>query len=283
MIKITMAVKIVADSACDLPEELVQSAGVSVVPLTVRFGDEQFFDRGGLSSQEFWERCARQSSLPETSAPSPGQFSEAFIKAAEEGNDAVVCITLSAELSSTFQSARTAAASVASTIPVHVVDSRTATMGTGLQVLHAAELAASSLNADKIISAITALSKRIRLFAVLDTMEYLKRGGRIGSAKALVGSLLSIKPVLTTKNGLVELVSKQRTRARSLQYLVDKVARCGNITRLAVMHAQAPDLEELLAPLRKLQPKAQIIVNGIGPVIGTHVGPGAVGIVYAES
>ncbi len=277
-----MAVKIVADSSCDLPSELIEAAGISVVPLTVRFGTEEFIDGQGLSMREFWERCARQTSLPETSAPSPGQFSEAFLRAAEEGNDSVVCITLSSELSGTFQSARTGAASVASTIPVHVVDSRTATMGTGLQVLHAAELASGNHNAEKVVAAIMSLSKRIRLFAVLDTVEYLKRGGRISSARALVGSLLSIKPVITTKNGIVELVSKQRTRSRSLQYLVDKVARCGNITRLAVMHAQAADLEDLLAPLRKLHPKAQIIVNSIGPVIGTHAGPGAVGIVYAE-
>ncbi len=266
------------DSAADLPAELAAASGITVVPLDVRlgpFGPEAMRE---LDPAAFWQRCATVPDLPETSAPSPGAFRDAFLDAASQGASGVVCITISAALSATYQAAVAGAAEAAGAIEVEVVDSRFATMGQGLLAVDAAQRAGCGEPLAACVAGVRAAIARTEVFGTLDTLENLRRGGRIGGAQAFLGSLLSIKPVVEVRDGVVEPESRQRTRARSLAYLVDKLAATGPLERLAVVHAAAPDLEDLLAMTAKVFPREQTVVGWIGPVIGAHTGPGTVGL-----
>ena len=274
-------IRVVTDSACDLPPALADQHHIEIVPLTIRFGDEELVDRRDLSPQEFWARSSRSPVLPETSAPSAGAFEQAFRKAADEGADGVVCVTLSSALSATHQAASLAATSVGDTIAVKVIDSKAVTMAQGLVAIEAATMAAQGKGLDDVAGAAEDLSSRTRVFGALDTLENLKKGGRIGGAQALIGSLLSIKPVIELRDGVVEPESRQRTRAKSLRYLVEKVKENGAVENLWVMHGEAPDVEELLDLLDAVYPRDDILVGDIGAVIGTHAGPRIIGVIFA--
>jgi DegV family protein with EDD domain len=274
-----MTVRIVTDSACDLPQAVADAHGIEIVPLTIRFGGTEFTDRLDLSVDEFWRRSAASAELPETAAPSPGQYEETFRRLAGAGADGVVCIALSGELSATIQSARLAADSVADTIRVEVVDSRSVTMGLGMIVLTAARRAEEGADVDTIVKEAVSLAERTRVWGALDTLENLKKGGRIGGAKALVASVLSIKPIIEVRNGKVEEGGKQRTRARALAFLIDKVREQGPVENLAVMHADTDDVDAFIERLRPFA-AGEIVVGDIGPVIGSHSGRGAIGVVF---
>jgi DegV family protein with EDD domain len=271
-------IRVVTDSACDLSAELAASADVTVVPLSIRFGSEEFVDGSTLSTDEFWARCKASSVLPETSAPSPGAFQEAFVAAADDGYDGVLCINLSSEVSATYQAATAAAKAVDDRIPVRTIDSRSLTMGLGLMALDAAELAKGGATLEELVDRVTALIPRTQVYGVVDTLEHLEKGGRIGGARALLGSLLSIKPVVTLLDGRVEEESKQRTRARSLRYLADKAKASSPISRLAVCNGAAPDIDEVLGLLDGVPSDHPLVVTDLGPVVGTHTGPGTVGL-----
>ena len=274
-----MPVRVVTDSACDLPEELAEQLGVVIVPLTIRFGSEELVDRKELSTAEFWRRLESSPVLPETAAPSAGAFEAAFRGLVAEGADGIVCINLSSKLSATMQSAQVAATSLADTCPVVVIDSKTASMGVGNLVVSAAELAAGGASLDEIVRDVTSRRDRTRLFGSLDTLEYLRKGGRIGAAQALLGSVLSIKPVVEVRDGVVAEAGKVRTRSKALRTLAEQVAK-QPVERLAVLQGNAPDLEELLALLEPHVPRDQIIVGVVGPVIGTHAGPRVIGVTF---
>jgi DegV family protein with EDD domain len=273
-------VGVITDSACDLPPELTDEQGIDVVPLTIRFGEEELLDRRDLTPEDFWARCARTPRLPETAAPSPGAFQEAYDRAAAGGATGLVCVTLSSALSATYQSAVTAAQAVADRIPVRVVDSRSVSIGLGLMALTAARMAREGKALDDVAGAAEDLVGRTRVFGALDTLENLKRGGRIGGAEAFLGSLLSIKPIIEVRDGVVDSESRQRTRGRSVQYLVGKVREAGDVENLAVMHARAPDVDQLLDLLGAVYPRDRILVGEIGPVIGTHAGPACIGVAF---
>jgi DegV family protein with EDD domain len=273
-------IRVVTDSACDLPQALADQHGIEIVPLTIRFGDEELVDRRDLSPKEFWARSAESPVLPETAAPSAGAFEEAFKKVAGEGADGIVCVTLSSALSATHQAAALAAKSLADEIPILVVDSKAVTMAQGLMALAAAKLGEQGSSIEECAQAVEDLVARSRIFATLDTLENLKKGGRIGAAQALFGSLLSIKPVIELRDGVVEAESKQRTRSKSLRYLVEKVKEHGKVENLVVMHGEAPDLEEFLDMVSVVYPRDDIIVGDIGAVIGTHGGPRVMGVVF---
>ena len=273
-------IRVVTDSACDLPQALADQHGIEIVPLTIRFGEEELVDRRDLSPKEFWARSAESPVLPETAAPSAGAFEEAFKRLAGEGADGIVCVTLSSALSATHQAAVLAAKSLADEIPIRVVDSKAVTMAQGLMALAAAKLGEQGASIDECAQAVEDLVARSRIFATLDTLENLKKGGRIGAAQAFFGSLLSIKPVIELSNGIVEAESKQRTRSKSLRYLVDKVKEHGKVENLVVMHGEAPDLEEFLDMVSAVYPRDDIIVGDIGAVIGTHGGPRVMGVVF---
>ncbi|HVE45998.1 MAG TPA: DegV family protein [Acidimicrobiales bacterium] len=279
----TGPIRVVTDSACDLSLEVAAENGVEVVPLTVRFGDEELLDRRDLSPAQFWQRLATSTVLPETAAPSPGAFEEAFTAAAEAGATGIVCVTISSALSATFQAAQLAAQNVTGTIPVQVVDSRAVTMAEGNVVLRAARVAAEGATLDEVAAAAREIVPRTRTFAALDTLENLKKGGRIGGAQALLGSMLSIKPIIEVADGKVEPESRQRTRARSLRYLAEKVRQSLPVADVAVMHGAAPDVGILIDLLSELHPRDQILVGDVGAVIGTHAGPGVVGVTFTVS
>ena len=275
-----MSVRIVTDSSCDLPPELAAKHRIEIVPLTIRFGDQEFVDRRDLSPKEFWARCAMSPVLPETAAPSPGAFEEAFRRAADDGSEGVVCITLSAALSATHGAAELAARAVADAVPVRVVDSRSLTMALGNMCLSAAREAASGKGVDAVAQVVEELTGRTRVYAALDTLENLKKGGRIGGAQAMVASMLSIKPIIDVTGGKVEQESKQRTRAKSLRYLAEKVREHPRVENLAVMHGDAPDVEEMLDLLAPVYPRDEIIVGDLGAVIGAHGGPRTMGVTF---
>jgi DegV family protein with EDD domain len=277
-----MSVRVVTDSGCDLPPDLCDKLGIEVVPLTIRFGDETLVDRKDLTPVEFWAKCKTMEGLPETAAPSPGAFEEAYRRAHAEGADGVVVVTLSRKMSATIEAADLAAANVGSEFAVRVVDSGNASLGEGMTALLAAQAAAAGKSVDEVEAVARSASKRAKLFAAIDTLENLRRGGRIGGAQAMLGGLLSIKPLIKVSaetGGEVAEAGKQRTRARALTALVDNVRNVGPIEALGVMHAEASDLDELLNRLDDIFPKEDITVADVGAVIGTHVGPRCIGVV----
>ncbi|MEO7428016.1 MAG: DegV family protein [Acidimicrobiales bacterium] len=277
-----MVVRIVTDSSCDLTDEECAAHGIEVVPLTIRFGDEELEDRTDLTVEAFYDKLAAASGLPETAAPAPGKFEAAFRRQAAAGADAVVCINLSAGLSATMQSAQNAAMAIKDDLDVRVLDSRSITSGLGTQVLLAAQAAAAGASADEVVSLVGALANRTRVFGALDTLDNLKKGGRIGGAKALLGSLLSIKPIVDISSGTVEEAGKARTRRRALEALREKVVAAGAIEHLCVTHGFAPDLAQMLDLLEPHHPRAEIRIGHIGPVIGTHGGPRVMGVTWLE-
>lgn len=273
-------VRVVTDSACDLTPQLAEERGVSVVPLSIRFGEEELVDREELSTKEFWDRVTTGTEVPSTAAPSPGAFQRVFEAAADDGATGVSCITLSSKMSATYQAASTAAAAVAGRIRVSVFDSLSVTMGQGLMVLAAEELASSGAELDRIDAELVRLRDRTHVYGALGGLDFLKRGGRIGGAQHLMGSLLSIKPVIEVRDGVVEVESKQRTRARSIQYLAAKAADAGPLLRLAVIDGVAPDIEEVVGAVGRAQVAAELIVSELGPVVGSHAGPGTIGVCF---
>jgi DegV family protein with EDD domain len=271
-------IRVVTDSACDLSAEVAAAQGVIVVPLSIRFGADEFVDGRDLTTEEFWSRCKASDVLPETAAPSPGAFQEVFLAAAADGYDGVFCINLSGALSATYQSAVAAAKAVADRIDVRVMDSRSVTMGLGLMVLDAAERAAAGADLDALEAGTTELVSHSIVYGAVDNLEHLTKGGRIGGARALLGSMLSIKPVVALVDGVVEEESKQRTRARSLQYLADKMRNSPPLSRVAIAHGAATDIDTFLALIEDIPSEHPLIVGQLGPVIGTHTGPGTVGL-----
>ena len=277
-----MSVRIVTDSSADLPADEVARLGVEVVPLSIRFGRDEYTDGVDLSVGQFYEKLASASTLPETAAPAPGAFEAAFRRQHDAGADAVVCINLSSGLSATLQSAQNAATAVKGDLDVRVVDSRSITAGLGTHVMLAAEAAADGAGADDIVALVEGLAARTHVFGALDTLDNLKKGGRIGGAQALVGSLLSIKPVLDISTGEVEEAGKARTRRKALEWLRDKVFAQPAVEHLCVAHGMAPDLDDMLALLAPRYAADQIRITTIGPTIGTHGGPRVMGLTWVD-
>jgi DegV family protein with EDD domain len=274
-----MTVRVVTDSAADLPDELARELDITVVPLSIRFGSEEFVDRRDLTPAAFYERMATSAVLPETAAPSPGAFQAAFQGDEGREGDSVVCITISSDLSGTFQSAR-AAAKALPDVDVRIVDSRSVTWGQGSQVVAAARAAATGASADEVVAVVEEMIPRTRVYGALDTLENLKKGGRIGNAQALFGTLLSIKPIIDLSSGVTEEAGKVRTRAKALRALADKVAAAGAIENLSVMHGNAPDVDELVALLAAIHPGQAIHVGEIGATVGVHGGPRVMGVTF---
>ena len=274
-----MSIRVVTDSSCDLPQALVDALRIEIVPLTIRFGDEELVDREELSTDEFWQRLESTKTLPETAAPSAGAFESKFRELLARGATGIVCINLSSHLSATMQAAQVAAAAVSNDIPVQVIDSQSASMGLGNLCLTAARRAADGDSLEAIVQEVVDRRDRTKLFATLDTLEFLKRGGRVGNARALLGTVLSIKPVIELRDGVVEEAGKVRTRSKALKLLAAKASE-GKIEHLAVLHGNAPDLDELLELLEPVFPRDDIITGVVGPVIGTHAGPRVIGVTF---
>jgi fatty acid kinase fatty acid binding subunit len=274
-----MAVRIITDSACDLDQATVDRHAILVVPLTIRFGDEEFVDREELTVEEFYARMATSDRLPETAAPSPGAFEKAFRAAGGDG-DPVVCINISSGVSATMQSAVNAAQETEAELDVSVVDSRSLTGGLGTIVVAAAEAAAAGASSAEVVSQVEGWAERTRMWGGLNTLENLQKGGRIGKAQALAGTVLSIKPVIDFSTGEVREAAKPRTRRKQLVWLRDKVAEFGEIEHLNVPHAMAEDADDLIDLLGEIYERSEIKTGYIGPVVGTHAGAGVIGVTF---
>ena len=277
------AVRIVTDSSCDLPEEVVSELGIVVVPLTIRFGEEEFVDRFQLSASAFYEKMASSADFPATAAPSPGSFQEAFTAQADNGGDTVVCINLSSKLSATMASAQNAAQALEGKLDVRVMDSLSITAGLGSIVRLAAIAAADGRSADEIADLVVDLRSRTRVFGALDTLDNLRKGGRIGGAKAMLGTMLSIKPIIDISSGEVEEAGKQRTRRKAMIWLRDKLAEAGQVENLALCHGDAPDFDDFKALISETHDTADSIDSIIGATIGAHGGPRVLGLAWQDA
>jgi DegV family protein with EDD domain len=274
-----VTVGVVTDSACDLPQAWADDLGIRIVPLTVRFGSEEFLDRRDLTPSEFWARFAASTAAPETAAPPPGLFEATYRRLIDSGVDSIVVVALSSALSGTMQSAQLAARAVQDLVPVEVVDSRSASTGLGMIAVAAARRAKEGATSAEVAALARHLAQRTHVWAMLDTLESLKRGGRIGGARALLATVLAVKPIIEVRDGQVEEGGRQRTRTKALQLLVDKVREAGPLASLGVLHADAGDVDSFIAQLAPLAP-GPMMVTDVGPVIGSHCGPKAIGVAF---
>ncbi len=277
-------VRIVTDSTADIPAELIADLGITVIPLQIIFGSETFRDGVDLTAEQFFERLPQEKELPTTSQPSVGEFQQAYEALAEE-TDRVLSIHLSEKFSGTINSARQAASTLAERCEIEVVDSGTVSMAMGFAVMAAARAAQSGADLDTCTRIARSTLGRQRLAVALDTLEYLRRGGRIGRAAGFLGSLLRLKPILTIRDGQAFPLSRVRTRKKALDELLRVCLEPGDITEAIVMYTTDPtDATYLTDTIRQRYPDIPIHEGRIGPVIGVHAGPGLIGlaVVLAE-
>ncbi len=269
-----MAVRIVTDSPADLPPQVAQELGITVVPLNVRFGEEVYRDGIDLTAEQFYERLGQSKILPVTSVPSPGSYAEAYEKLAEE-TDEILVIALSSKLSGTYEVALQSIGLMKRKCRVEVVDSQWAIMAEGFIVITAARAAQAGASLDEVIDIARRNIKRVDFRAAFDTLEYLRRGGRIGAAQAFLGSMLKINPIITIKDGVVEPAGRTRSRSKAIDYLYNFAMSFSHIEEMAVEDAACPDDAKLLVErLSAKFPKERIYRSRTTPVIGTHTGPG---------
>ena len=278
-----MAVRIVTDSTADLPPEFVERLHITVVPLIVLFGDEQLRDGIDINSEKFFRRLVREPQLPTTSQPSVGAFREAYEALRADGATEILSIHISGKLSRTVESARQAAVGLADVRIVHI-DSGLASLALGLGVIAAAEQAEAGQQLDAIRAAVEAQFARTYIYFMVDTLEYLRRGGRIGRAQELIGSLLQFKPLLTIRDGEVVPIGRARTKQKAIEELLRRAGERRPITQAMAVHATTPeDLDYIVERLHGMAPDAPITVGRITPVVGVHAGPGMLAFAVVSS
>ncbi|MFO8101249.1 MAG: DegV family protein [Dehalococcoidia bacterium] len=277
-----MAVKIVTDSTADLPESLVQSLGITVVPLSVNFGRDTYLDGVDLKADEFYEKLARSRYLPTTSQPTPAAFTEVYNTISNQ-TDEILSIHISPKLSGTLNSALLAREAMNSGCRIEIIDSLQASMGLGLIIIKAAEAVREGAGLEEALELTHGLIPRTHLFGMVDTLEYLHKGGRIGRAQALMGTLLSIKPLIGTGGGEVQPKGKARTQKKALARLSEMVQGFGGIEEMTILHSTIPaEAAALTERMAAVFEKDRIYQSRIGPVIGTYLGPGAIAIGVIE-
>ncbi len=277
-----MAVKVVTDSTCELPKSLAEQWGITVIPCNVHFGDEVYKDGVDMGPDEFYSRLVSSPRLPTTAQPSVNDFQQVYC-ALLAGGHQVVSIHLSAKLSGTLNSATQAKQALGSLEPgsgrVEIIDSGMASLGLGLNVLSAARMAQEGASCDEVVTGVQESLPRSHCYFLLDTLEYLQKGGRIGKASAFLGSILNIKPILTIRDGEAHPAERARTREKGLQRLVDTVKGLAPFDHLGLIHSTTPEEAEALAGrFTDLMPRDQIVMGRFGPAVGTYLGPGALGI-----
>ncbi|HUT96784.1 MAG TPA: DegV family protein [Dehalococcoidales bacterium] len=269
-----MAVGIITDSVTDLSPQIVAGLGISVVPLSVRFGDEVYRDGIDLTPDQFYAKLKTSKVFPNTSVPAPADFVRAYDELSEK-TDEILVILVSARLSATYEVARQSIAMMKRKCRVELLDSETATMAEGFIVMAAAKAAKGGAGLDEVIEVARQAMPRVDFRAAFDTLEYLRRGGRIGRAQAFLGSMLSINPIIALKNGLVEPAGRTRSRAKAIDHLYEFAAGYANIEEMAVENTACPEEAEALRErLGAIFPEERIHRSRMTPVIGTHTGPG---------
>lgn len=279
-------ISIVTDSTADLAPEVAAAAGLRVVPLYVRFGAEEFQAGVDLSTEQFWTRMlAPGAVIPSTAAPSPGAFRETFEACFAEGAEAIVCPLIGSKLSATFQSANLAAQMLPD-LEIHLIDTGSTSMSTGIAALLASEMAAAGTPAPEIAAGIRDRLPDIDLFVAVDTLEYLKKGGRLSAAQAAIGAILSVKPIITVRDGIVVSAERQRTRGKARQRVIELVTE-EPLERLAILHTPTSTGEEVVAFRDAVVARipggidpAQVSIGLLGASTGPHLGPGLMGAAF---
>jgi len=278
-----MTIRIATDSTCDLPGEIIARHRIAVVPLYIQVGDKSYTDGIDLSRRAFYEQLPQYNPPPTTAVPGPDVFRQAYERLAADGANEVISIHIASRLSTMVNVAQ-AAAQATDALPVTVFDSGQITLGTGLLVLAAAEAAAAGRSLQEILALLAEKAARIYSFAALDTLEFLRRGGRVSTLRFGLGTLLKIKPLLTMHDGEMSMHAV-RTRKRALEQLVHLANELAPLEQLAVVHARAVQrLKTLRQQVQHLAPPGRAVLSAeVTPVIGTHVGPGAVGLVCVKA
>jgi DegV family protein with EDD domain len=279
-------VAIVTDSTADLAPETAAAAGIRVVPLFVRFGAEEFRVGVDLTTEQFWARMlAPDAPFPTTAAPSPGTFQATFEACFAEGADAIVCPTIGSKLSATFQSATLAARALPDR-EIHVIDTGSTSMSTGIPAQLAAEMAAAGATGSEIAAGVRDRLSDVDLFVAVDTLEYLRKGGRLSAARAAIGTLLSVKPIITVRDGIVVMAERPRTRANARERVIELIT-AAPIERIAFLHTSTSTHEEVQAFCDRLLARvpggidpAHISVGLIGASTGPHLGPHLMGAAF---
>jgi len=272
----------VTDSTGDLTPEMVEELGVTIVPLQVIFGDEAYREGVDITTEEFYERLVKSRQLPTTSAPSVGDFQEVYERLLKEV-DSIVSIHIGGKLSATVQAAQTARQSLAKPERIEIVDSQATSLAMGFAIMEAAEAIRAGAKLAEVKAAAESAVQRTHVLFMLDTLEYLRRGGRIGRARFYLGTLLSVKPILSLREGELYPEERVRTRARGLERMIQWAVRHQKVKRVAVGHSTTPDeAESIRERLAMAFPNVKVDLIRFGPVLGTHAGPGIVGVGFME-
>jgi fatty acid kinase fatty acid binding subunit len=283
-----MVVRIVTDSTADLPTDVAQELGIAVVPLRVFFGDDSFLDGIELDNDGFYEKLAASKDLPTTSQPAPAAFQEVYQRLIDEGAEAILSIHLSSKLSGTYQAACTARDALlegmTSHIPVILLDSQSISIGMNYAILNAARMAKEGKSLAELQIYVEDTLARSSVLAVLDTLEYVRRGGRIGAASALLGNMLSFKPIISVKNGEVVPVERPRTRGKAYARLAQMLAEMGEIESVSIAESNREVGQQLQEALKGVY-ASEILTYKLGAVLGAHTGPGtaAIAVVMAKN
>ncbi|MFH1032199.1 MAG: DegV family protein [Chloroflexota bacterium] len=278
-----MTVKIVTDSLSDVTSDIAETLGITVVPLTVLFGHDSFLDRVTITTDDFYRRLVRDNIWPTTTQPSPAAFAETYDKLAKETNE-ILAIDASSKLSGTYQSALGAVKMVSKKCRIEVIDTQMVAMGLGLIVISAAKAAQQGAKLDEVAGLVRRAMPRSHFIACFDTLKYLAKGGRVGKAQGLVGSLLSVKPLLTVKDGEMAPVTRVRSKIAGMDYLYKFVAGFSKIESVAVEHTTVhEDADKLAERLGSLLPKERIYRSTVSPVLGVYGGPGAIAVTVLEA
>lgn len=277
-----MTVRIVTDSTCDLPPEMAAALGITVVPLTVFFGEDPFLDGVEITADEFYERQQATRELPRTSQPSVELFQEAYSEIGQDGSE-IVSIHLSSKLSGTMNAAQVAREVLKHEMHIDLIDSYNVSLGLGLIVLEAARAANAGASLPEVVATARRAMDRVSVHVLVDTLEYLQKGGRIGRARSFLGSVLSIKPILRVEDGEVAPFERVRTRAKALERIYEIAAGMPRAKEMFIAASGAQDTAaELIERLRPQLPHTELHLGSIGPVVGVYTGPNAIGVAALE-
>ena len=277
-----MTVKVITDSTADLPPALAEELGITVVPLNVHFGTEVYRDGVEITADEFYRRLVTASRLPTTSQPTPGDFLSAYDEMGQT-TDEILSVHISAKLSGTMNSATQAREEYGGESRIEIIDSLQGSMGLGMLAIAAAEAARRGGSLDDVVTETRAALPNVGFIGLVDTLEYLEKGGRIGKAQAFMGSLLRIKPLLTIRDGEAHPLERARTRAKGVDRICELVQTEMPLKDLAVVYTTTPDEARALAQrLQSFLPQGEVILSQVGPVVGTYLGPGVLGVAFRK-
>ena len=273
-----MGVKIITDSTSDIPESIVSDLDIEVVPLNIHIGQDDFKHGVDIGTDEFYTKLLTGSQLPKTSQPSPGEFLDVYNKFLDK-SDAIVSIHVTSKLSGTYNSAIQAKSELNTTKPIEIVDSATVSMALGLIVIRAAKLAKEGGTLEQVVKEIDECSRKSEVLVVLDTLEYLAKGGRIGKASALIGSILSVKPILTVADGVVDTFGKARTFTKAMNSLEEAIKGFTPVTDMSVFYSTDKNIsDDMIGRLSGIVEADRLVVSRIGPTVGTYAGPKAIAV-----